>query len=219
MKHSHSNEIVLLPSTPATGLLASNTPFPGQPLRPLKKRRILSVDRNNEYRTIDGDQHHTVLQKLTKKEKNTREVEGKMTGVVEIARSPPSSPIRIKKSVTWNDREGNLIHSKQGPTATTKRFFSSLNESDLWYTVSLVLSAVQCNAKCSSPRTTTRKKLITIDPIIGRNGLHVDTVYFESIVNSWRKRLAWKSQQPSHSIFCFFLCYRTNIEHRKPCFP
>uniref|UniRef100_A0A7S4AKS2 Uncharacterized protein n=1 Tax=Pseudo-nitzschia australis TaxID=44445 RepID=A0A7S4AKS2_9STRA len=132
MEHSHSNEIMLLPSTPATGLLSTKMAFPGQPLRPLKKRRIVSVDRKNEYRTTDGEKREVSL--LADKKTKTREMEGIMTGVVTIAPSPPSSPIRRKKSVTWNDREGNLIYSQQGPTATTKRFFSSFDESDVWYT-------------------------------------------------------------------------------------
>jgi len=132
-------------------LLSRRISLPGQSLRPLKKRRIV-VDFTDYDHTDDNLDDATITKTKTKtkakakaktktKTKAKRKppvVKRKKIGAITPPSSlpPSSSPTVTKKTVTWNDREGNVIHSQQDPSL----YFPYYDEKERWYTVSLSLS-------------------------------------------------------------------------------
>jgi len=101
----------------------------GKSTRPLKKRRIVSISIERD----DASQQAKDAMKAmkAKKRKVRRSGAAKKQSNAVISPVPPSSPARmVKNSVTWNDREGNMIHLQPDPTQLHPYF----NESDLWYT-------------------------------------------------------------------------------------
>eukprot|EP00535_Pseudo-nitzschia_heimii_P013326 CAMPEP_0197197596 /NCGR_PEP_ID=MMETSP1423-20130617/32948_1 /TAXON_ID=476441 /ORGANISM="Pseudo-nitzschia heimii, Strain UNC1101" /LENGTH=674 /DNA_ID=CAMNT_0042651421 /DNA_START=94 /DNA_END=2118 /DNA_ORIENTATION=- len=112
--------------------------LPGKSTRPLKKRRFVSIEdddvsiceqkqqqQQQELKPkIEGAQGNRKkarkIQKSTKKKNN---------GIV--SPSPPSSPVTVaKKSVTWNVRDGNMVHNQ----TDISRTYPHYNENDVWYT-------------------------------------------------------------------------------------
>ena len=132
--------------------------------RPLKKRRIVVsiIDYDNDHitdndnpldatitktktktKTIKKTKTKTKTKAKTKTKRKIPVVKRKKTGAIAPSSSSSSSsssslssPTVTKKTVTWNDREGNVIHSQQYP----KLYVPYYDEMEGWYTVSLFLS-------------------------------------------------------------------------------
>ena len=103
--------------------------FPKKTVRPLKKRRIVSIEPNEEQacgapsRPSNNDSRRKIRRKKSKRGRTT----------VSPLTSPSTSPSTvIKKRVSWNDRGGNVVHVQPDLT----KVYPLFNESDLWYTVS-----------------------------------------------------------------------------------
>ena len=99
--------------------------LPIKPARPLKKRRFVSIEPEEEVADDARSQSS---------DDDSRSTEAKRA---RTAASPlpslPSSPATAsKKTLTWNDRGGNLIHVQPDPA----QLFPFYKASDLWYTVS-----------------------------------------------------------------------------------
>lgn len=109
----------IIPQTTVTMALPENS------ARPLKKRRIVSIEVDVTSQQPINDSSRS--KPRNKKTKRTR------TAVSPLP-SPPTSPPKtvIKKSVTWNDPDGNVVHVQPDPMKLHPFF----NKSDVWYTVS-----------------------------------------------------------------------------------
>jgi hypothetical protein len=106
--------------------------FPGKSTRPLKKRRFVSIESEDDVVSKSSNSSSTKSQK--KKSKRARRSKKQDVGI--IPPSPPSSPTTVlKKSVTWSDMAGNLVHMQPDFT----QLFPNFNEFDLWYTVSRII--------------------------------------------------------------------------------
>ena len=94
-------------------LLSQEMEFSAARLPPLKKRRIVSINRGDLRANDQG--------------------RSSPTGLGAITPSPPSSPTSNRKSVTWNDKKGDIVVSEHVfiPSAS-----SCTSDSELWYTVS-----------------------------------------------------------------------------------
>eukprot|EP00536_Pseudo-nitzschia_multiseries_P011087 jgi/Psemu1/326306/estExt_fgenesh1_pg.C_3620001 len=114
----------LIQSSTSRGTTASPQPQESPTIRPLKKRNggATGIDDSIDDSIDDGPANGDAF---SEKEMETRQPKKRKSGVI----TPPPSPKRTKKCVTWNDQEGNSVHSQQDP----KRFFSSTEESDSWY--------------------------------------------------------------------------------------
>lgn len=103
--------------------------LPGKSARPLKKRRIVSVEPQEE--VVDDTRSQSSDDDSRRKHKR-KEAKRARTSVSPLA-SPRTSPDTvIKKSVSWNEAGGNVVHLQPDPT----QLYPYFNESDLWYTVS-----------------------------------------------------------------------------------
>lgn len=101
--------------------------LPEKSTRPLKKRRIVSIEPEEEAvhyahsRPSNNNRRRKARKKKAKRARTT----------VSPLPSPSTSPATVtKKSVSWNDRGGNVVHVQPDPT----KLYPCLNESDLWYT-------------------------------------------------------------------------------------
>lgn len=127
--------------------------LPEKSARPLKKRRIVGIELDVTSQQPINDSSRG--KPRNKKAKRTR------TAVSPLP-SPPTSPPKtvIKKTVTFNDPDGNIVHVQPDPM----KLHPCFNESDVWYTVSysswsfpqkhhpkhpFVLSSTRCNTKSS----------------------------------------------------------------------
>jgi len=101
--------------------------LPEKAARPLKKRRIVSIEPDEEpvrdapSRSSSNESRSKAKKKRSKRSRTT----------VSPLPSPSTSPATvIKKRVSWNDRGGNVVHVQPDLTKQYPLF----NESDLWYT-------------------------------------------------------------------------------------
>jgi hypothetical protein len=108
--------------------------MPGKSTRPLKKRRIVSVE--PEEPVVDSPLPQTCIPKAKKRKAKRARTAKKQNNNVDRTLSP-SAMSMMKKSVTWNDPGGNRVHLQPDPT----QVYPFFNESDLWYTVSHVMSS------------------------------------------------------------------------------
>lgn len=129
-------------SSSTVGNTQQTMSLPGKSARPLKKRRFVSIEpeedavvaspspRNDDSSTSSSSK----AEESKAKRARTNEKETKC--VVSPSPSPPVSPsTEVKKSVKWNDPGGNMIHMQPDPT----QLYPFFNEKDVWYTVSQVL--------------------------------------------------------------------------------
>jgi len=101
--------------------------LPGKSTRPLKKRRFVSIE--SEDAVVSKPPKNSSAKSQKKKIKRARRSKKQDVGIVSPL--PPSSPTTVMvKSVTWNDRAGNLVHMQPDPT----QIFPNFNQFDLWYT-------------------------------------------------------------------------------------
>ena len=108
--------------------------LPGKSTRPLKKRRFVSIESKDVFRAVSKPPKNYSCKSQKNKAKRVSGSKKQDEGIV--SPSPPSWPTTVmKKSVTWNDRGGNLVHMQPDPTQS----FPYFNEFDLWYTVSRIL--------------------------------------------------------------------------------
>lgn len=106
--------------------------LPGKSTRPLKKRRFVSIE--SEDAVVSKPPKSSSAKSQKKNIKRARRSKKQDVGIVSPL--PPSSPTTVMvKSVTWNDRAGNLVHMQPDPT----QIFPNFNQFDLWYTVSPIL--------------------------------------------------------------------------------
>ncbi len=104
--------------------------LPGKPARPLKKRRIVSIEPKEE--AVDDTRSQSSQNDNRRKVGRKKEKRARTT--ISPLPSPRTSPATvIKKSVSWNDPGGNVVHVQPDPS----QLYPYFNESDLWYTVSL----------------------------------------------------------------------------------
>jgi len=101
--------------------------MPGKSTRPLKKRRIVSVE--PEEPAVDSPPPPTCNPKAKKRKAKRARTTKKQNKNVDRTPSP-SAIAAMKKSVTWNDPGGNRVHLQPDPT----QVYPFFNESDLWYT-------------------------------------------------------------------------------------
>ena len=103
--------------------------LPGKSARPLKKRRIVSVEPQEE---VVDDTRSQSFDDDSRRKHRRKKAKRARTAVSPLS-SPRTSPDTvIKKSVSWNDPQGNVVHVQPDPT----QLYPYFNESDLWYTVS-----------------------------------------------------------------------------------
>ena len=105
--------------------------LPGKSARPLKKRRIVSIE-PEEQAVHDV---HSRPSNNNRRSKARKKKAKRGRTIVSPLPSPPTSPATvIKKRVSWNDRGGNVVHVQPDPT----KLYPCFNESDVWYTVSQI---------------------------------------------------------------------------------
>lgn len=103
--------------------------LPRKSARPLKKRRIVSVESQEE---VVDDTRSQSFDDDSRRKHRRKKAKRARTSVSPLS-SPRTSPATvIKKSVSWNDPQGNVVHVQPDPT----RLYPYFNESDVWYTVS-----------------------------------------------------------------------------------
>ena len=114
--------------------------LPRKSARPLKKRRIVSIESEEDV-VASQPPKHTDSSSNSKDEENkvkrVRIDKNETKGVVSPFPSPPISPSTVaKKSVTWNEPVENIIHVQPDPS----QLYPLFNENDVWYTVSNLLA-------------------------------------------------------------------------------
>ena len=196
MKRSpHSSQVqVPLQKLNKTIVEATQTmALPGKSARPLKKRRFVSIEPEEETAPRARSQPPN-----NDDGSNTRKTKAKRTrAAVSPLPSPSASPATvIKKSVSWNDPGGNVVHVRPDPTKTYPFF----NESDIWYAVSRIF--IHCVLSF-------RSIIITIIAD-GRDGVLFTRIFSHSFQSQF---------ELESSLMCklfFLLLFQTIVEKQLP---
>jgi len=94
--------------------------LPEKSTRPLKKRRVVSIE---DYKEQKQQQNGSSLAKKQKARKAERAAKKQKKG--HVSPSPPSSPDTVtQNSVTWNGKDGNMIYVQH----------PNYDENDVWFT-------------------------------------------------------------------------------------